>query len=129
MQYDVATPKEYMAALAPDWRKDIVEYLRKHISKIGGPELTECIRYKMLCYSGRGNMVMALNAQKHFVALYVGDAKKIDSDGELLSGFDVGKGCIRIKKSRTMPSRELEAFIQKTLDMWKRGDDIGCENV
>jgi hypothetical protein len=46
-----------------------------------------------------------------------------------LTGFDVGKGCIRIKKSSTMPSKALEAFIQKTLDMWKRGEDIGCENA
>jgi uncharacterized protein YdhG (YjbR/CyaY superfamily) len=129
VQYDVKTPREYIAILKPDWRKDVIQYLRLQISQFGGPELTETIRYKMLCYEGRQTMVMALNAQMHFVALYVGNAKKIDTDGSLLKGFDVGKGCIRIKKSTAIPCKEIEKFINKTIEMWKRGDDIGCENI
>jgi hypothetical protein len=34
----------------------------------------------MLSYSDQRGIVFGLNAQKHYVSLYVGDAKKIDTN-------------------------------------------------
>lgn len=44
----------------------------------------------MLSYRDERDIVLALNAQKHYVSLYAGDASKIDPDGTLLSGLNVG---------------------------------------
>lgn len=100
MQYDVQTPQEYMQMLEDDWRREKLEELRA-IIKSCAPELTEGIDYKMLCYRDDKEIVFGLNAQKHYVSLYVGDVTKIDPDGSLLAGLNVGKGCIRFTKKQS----------------------------
>lgn len=125
MQYDVQTPTEYMQALEDDWRRERVEELRS-IIKSYGPELVEGIDYKMLTYRNDEDIVFGLNAQKHYVSLYVGDIKKIDPDGTLLQGLNLGKGCIRLSKSKRIADTRLEEFIERVIDMSRRGEDIDC---
>lgn len=91
MQYDVKTPEEYIEALEDDWRREKLEHLRTLI-KSKAPDFVEGIEYKMLNYSDDRGTIFYLNAQKNYVSLYTGDAKKIDPDGSLLKGIDVGKG-------------------------------------
>ena len=79
MQYDVATPAEYLASLGADWRRDTLIQLRAIIRE-KAPDWQEGIKYKMLAYSCGSGASMHLNAQKNFVALYVGDVAKV---GEL----------------------------------------------
>lgn len=110
MQYEVKTPEEYIAALEEDWRKEKVLQLRSMI-KVQAPEIEETINYKMLCYRGEQGIVFHLNAQKGYVSLYVGDAKKIDPEGVLLEGIDVGKGCIRMKKTLVLEDTRIDEFI------------------
>jgi uncharacterized protein YdhG (YjbR/CyaY superfamily) len=125
MQYDAKTPAEYLKMLEPDWRKEKLLELRKLIRK-HGPELEEEIKYGMLGYSDAKHGVFGLNAQKHSVNLYVGTARKIDPDGVLLAGLDVGKGCIRFKKSTAVANTRIEEFIQKAMALWRKGEDSGC---
>ncbi|MFY0592084.1 iron chaperone [Roseivirga sp.] len=125
MQYDVKDPAAYIKALEPDWRKDKLLELRE-IIKGSLPELKEDINYKMLCYSNSKGEIFHLNAQKNYVSLYVGDAAKIDSTGELLKGIDVGKGCIRFKKSVQINETRIKEFIVKTVDLRNKNVDIGC---
>ena len=97
MQYDVNSPKDYMEALEKDWRFERLEEIRQLI-KQSAPQIVEGIKYKMLSYADENGDVFHLNAQKSYVALYVGDIEKIDATGTLLKGLSLGKGCIRIKK-------------------------------
>ncbi len=125
MQYDVKNSDEYLALLEDDWRKEKLLAIREMILDYA-PELEEVIRYKMLNYGKDDNYVLALNAQKHYVSLYVGTIDKVENAESLLEGYNYGKGCIRVKKSIKVEDTDLEQFIHKTLDMWRAGEDIDC---
>ncbi len=125
MQYDVKTPGEYMDALEDDWRKTAVAELRQLVSNYA-PELTESIKYRMLSYDDAAGGVFGLNAQKNYVSFYVGDAARIDPDGSLLAGLNLGKGCIRFRKTQPVSSTRIEVFIARTMEMRRAGLDIGC---
>ena len=98
MQYNANTPAEYLDILEEDWRKEKLLQIRAIILE-KGYGFKERINYKMLCYTDEKGDLLHLNAQKNYVSLYVGDSSKIDTDGSLLKGLDLGKGCIRFKKS------------------------------
>ena len=125
MQYDVKTPSEYLRNLEDDWRKEKIERLRELIlSK--APEIIEGIEYKMLCYGDGKKTAFHLNAQKNYVSLYVGNTKKIDKNGELLKGLDIGKGCIRFKKSISIKDTRIDEFIERTVRYLRNDQDIDC---
>jgi uncharacterized protein YdhG (YjbR/CyaY superfamily) len=125
MQSAAKTPAEYIDRLEDDWRKAKLLELRELIRKLG-PELDEGIRYKVLSYSGSKGGAFALAAQKNSVNFYVGSAKKVDTDGSLLRGLDVGKGCIRFNKTVAIADTRIAAFIAKAMAMWRQGEDIDC---
>lgn len=127
VQYDVSTPKEYLEVLEEDWRKEKLLLIRRWILNYA-PELEEGIRYKMLNYGNVENddYVFALNAQKHYVSLYVGSIDKIDPENNLLMDFNLGKGCIRVKKTIELEETNLEDFIKQTVDLWRAGEDLNC---
>ncbi|HAS41726.1 MAG TPA: DUF1801 domain-containing protein [Microscillaceae bacterium] len=123
MQYDVQTPEEYLDVLEQDWRKEKLEAIRALI-RTQAPDLTEGIQYKMLSYGQEP--VFCLNAQKNYVSLYIGDIQKVDPEGKLLKGVNIGKGCIRFKKTTSVEDSGVEAFIAETFKLWKAGKDVGC---
>lgn len=126
MQYDVKTPAEYIACLDDsDWRLGTLQDLRAIIKDVY-PEAIEGINYKMLAYTDDRGIVFHLNAQKGYVSLYVGDHSKIDPGGELLKGLNMGKSCIRFKKSINVNETRIREFVQRTVDLWKQGVDFGC---
>ncbi len=123
MQYEASNPSEYMSLLEDDWRKEKLTELRKMLL---GLSLEEGIKYKMLSYADEKGIMFQLNAQKNYVALYVGNASKVDPSGKLLAGIDHGKGCLRFKKSTNISETQIDSFINKALDMWRKGADFGC---
>lgn len=125
MQYDVDTPNEYLEVLEEDWRKEKLLRIREMLLK-HAPELNESIRYKMLSYGvlETDDYLFALNAQKHYVSLYVGDILKVDPSGDMLIDFNFGKGCIRVRKTIDIEETQLEAFIVKSVELWREGKDI-----
>lgn len=125
MQYDVKTPEKYLEALEADWRKEKLESLRKLI-KSAAPDILECINYKMLGYKFGDEFVFHLNAQKNYVSFYVDDSSKVDLDGSLLKGLNLGKGCIRFTKSIDIANTRMDEFIQKAVNLHKQGVDIDC---
>jgi uncharacterized protein YdhG (YjbR/CyaY superfamily) len=125
MQYDVKTPEEYLNTLDNDWRKTELLKIR-HILSTLSPNLKESIQYKMLGYSDERGLLFCLNAQKHYVSLYIGDASKVDPTGELLENIDVGKGCLRFKKSKPVETTRIDEFIKKTYKLWLAGQDVDC---
>lgn len=125
MLYDAKTPDDYMDQLDDDWRRGKLEALR-NIIKAKDPDLVERINYKMLCYGDEETAVFHLNAQKQYVSLYVGNAAKIDPDGALLAGLNVGKGCIRFRKTDQIADTKIDVFIARAINLWRRGEDAGC---
>lgn len=125
MQYEARTPREYLELLDNDWRREKLLELRDLITS-HGTDLVEGINYKMLSYSDQRGIIFGLNAQKHYVSLYVGDAKKIDTDGTLLEGLNIGKGCIRFSKTTSVAGTNIDEFIERAIAMWKRGEDTEC---
>lgn len=125
MQYDANSPEQYLEMLEDDWRKEKLLTIRKMILDYA-PELEESIRYKMLNFGKGENYVFALNAQKHYVSLYVGNIEKVENAEELLEGYNYGKGCIRVRKTIKIEETGLEQFIKNTIDMWRQGEDMDC---
>ena len=125
MLYEVKTPREYLDAITDDWRKQKLMQVRELITK-NGPDLNEGISYKMLSYEQDKNAVFHLNAQHAYDSLYVGDVRKVENAKELLKPFNVGKGCIRIKKSIDLSETQLEEFIKQVLDIQKEGGNTDC---
>ncbi len=125
MQYDVKSPSEYLEKLENDWRKDKLMEVREMI-KNQGPELTEGIQYKMLSYEYADKTVFSLNAQQAYVSLYVGNVDKVEDSRNWLKEFNIGKGCIRIKKSIDLQQSNLEQFIAKTIEIWRKGGETDC---
>jgi len=125
MQYDAKTPADYLELLDDDWRKATLLELRALLQKLG-PELEESVHYRMLGYGKGDDFVLHLNAQRGYVSLYCGNASKIDPDGTLLTGLNVGKGCIRFSKTRRVADTRIDEFIRLAIERWKAGEDTGC---
>jgi len=125
MQYNASSPAEYLDQLEDDWRKEKVLQIREMI-KNHDPALVEGIEYKMLSFGDGSRSVFHLNAQRAHVGLYVGNIDKIDGAADLLTDFDRGKGCIRIKKKNDLSEPELDSFIGNTIRFWRAGGDTEC---
>lgn len=125
MQYEAKTPAEYLEKLENDWRKQKLLQIRTLIKKIA-TDINESIEYKMLGFGYGDKNIFHLNAQRHYVSLYVGNIDKIDNAEQMLKAFDRGKGCIRVRKSVEISKTKLEDFIKKTLEVWKKGGNTDC---
>lgn len=125
MHYKARTPEEYLTLLQADWRKTTLLAIRNSI-RTKGPELQEGVQYGMLAYGHESHWLFHLTAQKHYVSLYVGNIDKIENSRELLKDFSLGKGCIRIKKTQTLPHNGLDEFVSNTIKAWRSGTDTDC---
>ena len=117
---------EFLENLENDWRKEKLSEVRELL--LSHSQLTERMNYGMLSYGdGSGDEpLFHLNAQKNYISLYVGDISKIDPDNSILKDLNLGKGCIRISKTKNIPETGLKEFIQKTVDLWLEGQDTYC---
>ena len=119
--------KEFLDKLENDWKKEKLTEIRQLILKY--PQLKESMNYGMLSYGSetQGEPLFHLNAQKNYVSLYVGDISKIDPNKSLLKGLNLGKGCIRISKTKNISETGLQDFIKKAVDLWLAGIDTSCK--
>lgn len=124
MIYNAENPEEYLKLLEPDWRRDWLLELRAML--LSHDQLQEGMEYKMLAYGNATGSLFHLNAQKGYVSLYVGDSVKIDPQGELLAGLDIGKGCIRFRKSNIPYKTRIGEFIARAVALWREGAELGC---
>jgi uncharacterized protein YdhG (YjbR/CyaY superfamily) len=125
MQYAAETPQDYLEQLDDDWRRQKVLELRDLITSTE-PSIKEHMHYKMLGYALDDEFVFHLNAQRNYVSLYVGDATKIDPEGELLKGLSVGKGCVRFSKTKSVEDSRIAEFIQQAVSLKMSGEDLEC---
>ena len=125
MQYEADNPEAYLNLLEEDWRKDKLLLVRTMILQ-SHQGLSETMEYKMLAYKFGSRTVFNLNAQKNFVGLYIGNISKVDPELKFLSGYDLGKGCIRIRKTNKVLESGLTAFISQAVQLHLAGLDISC---
>lgn len=125
MQYSATTPEEYLETIENDWRKEKLLAVRKMIQD-NDADLEEGIAYKMLSYGYANQNIFHLNAQSAYVSLYVGDISKVEQAETLLAPFNLGKGCIRIKKRVDLAETQLNEFIKLVIEKNKQGGDTGC---
>ncbi|MEM7191502.1 MAG: DUF1801 domain-containing protein [Pseudomonadota bacterium] len=125
MLYEANSPKDYLAVLDEDWRKETLLQLRALILK-AGPDLEETIHYKMLGYGKGDRFAFHLNAQKAYVSLYAGDTARLDPDGALLTGLSKGKGCIRFSKSKPVAATKIDVLIGRALASFEAGAKTDC---
>lgn len=125
MKYESKTPEDYLNSLEPDWRKDKLEEVRALIKNFG-PELKEEIAYNMLSYGDENKNIFHLNTQKGYVSLYVGNIDKVENARELLKDFDMGKGCIKIKRRVNLSDTRINEFIERTIRIWRQGGNTDC---
>lgn len=125
MQYNVSSVQEYLDAVQADPKyakfMEIREYLRSEY-----PEFEESVEYGMLRFGTSDDAVFYLQVQRQHIGLYVGDIAKIDPDGGTLRGVNHGKGCIRLRKTSDLEKSGIFLFIDKTIELWKNGEDISC---
>ncbi len=122
---EASTPGEYLESLPDDWKKETLLALRTMILD-GEKDLEEKMNYKMLGYGKGKDILFQLNAQMHYVSLYVGNINKTDPDGALTAGIDTGKGCMRFKKKTRPEETRIEEFIRKTKVLWRAGKNMDC---
>ncbi|MEM9230797.1 MAG: DUF1801 domain-containing protein [Pseudomonadota bacterium] len=125
MLIDANTPSEYLDQLEDDWRRSKLLEIRDVI-KAQAPELEESIHYKMLGYGIGDDYVFHLNTQRAYVSLYVGNISKIDPEGELVKGLNIGKGCIRFSKLVDVSSTRIDDFVARGFEIWQQGGDVDC---
>jgi uncharacterized protein YdhG (YjbR/CyaY superfamily) len=125
MQYDVNSVNDYLDALESDWRKEKLLQVRTLLMECF-PELEEGINYKMLCYRFNDEPVFHLNAQQKFIGFYVGDIQKIDPTNQIGEHFNVGKGCVRISKTKQVVEGPFKTFVLNATAHVKSGKDHSC---
>lgn len=108
MRREGSTPEEYLSGLE-SWHLDKTTRLRELILE-SAPDLTENVRGGILYYEDEGD-VLALAAQKQYVALYVLVPDVMDARRELLEGLDCGKGCIRFKARTEIPEQAISQLL------------------
>ncbi len=127
MQYEAKTPDEYID-LIPEERKEVMQNLRKVIKENLPKGFSEVISYKMIGYVVPHELYpdgyhcdpklplpfMNIASQKNFIAVY---HSGIYANPELMDWFvgeypkyvktklDMGKSCIRFKKTDQIPMK------------------------
>lgn len=88
---------EYLANV-PDARRDALAGLRRLCrERLDGFE--EAIRYGMPSYARDGVVEVAFASRKQYVSFHVLRTEVLDAHRSQLAGLDLGKGCIRYRRT------------------------------
>ena len=97
MRSAAATVDEFLQEQPEPLRKDL-EQLRALV-RSEAPDALEAMKYGMPSYHREGApMFCAYNAQKNYLAFYVGRVPDTFREPMKASGFSMGKGCVRFGK-------------------------------
>ncbi len=116
VQRAVATPLEYVEAL-DGWQLDKVQTLRRMVAEVV-PDAVEGIKWGMISYEHAGDLC-AIAAQKQYVSFYVMPTSVVAAHHELLAGIDVGKSCLRFKKTTPFPIDHLKVLLKAAAEAKK----------
>lgn len=113
-----ATFDGYLAALTPDKRKAL-EKLRKDIHS-AAPGAEECICYGVPAFRLHGKFLVGLATAADHCSFYPGSA--IQEFGDVLEGYDTGKGTVRFAASDPLPSALVKRLVKARIA--KGGFDV-----
>jgi uncharacterized protein YdhG (YjbR/CyaY superfamily) len=115
MKYEVSSVEAYIDAI-PEDRKEAIVTLIGYIHN-AAPGIKEELRYNLPCYTLNNELLFAVASQKHYMSLYIFNAKLIKEFLPSLGNVNVGKNCIRFKKLEHL---NLEAVEQLLVSAYKR---------
>jgi uncharacterized protein YdhG (YjbR/CyaY superfamily) len=110
MKNTVTTVTEYLAAVPDDRRDALVRLRNLCLDSLKG--YTETIQYGMPSYSLNGESVVSFASQKQHIAVYVCRPAVVDTFRAELGALNVGKGCIRFRKTEQMDFSLLEKILR-----------------
>ena len=108
MQSKATTLAAYFAELPPERRRVIV--MLDRVVRTALPGITGTMKYGMPVYGFGERLIVSLNAQKHFYAIYV-DPEMVSLYKNELTGLNVGKCCIRFRKAEDAPLATLRKIL------------------
>jgi hypothetical protein len=125
MIHKANTPSEYLEILQPDWRKETLLEIRSQI--LDHSDMSEVMNWGMLGYKmAKQEPFIHLNAQRNYVSIYVGNIDKVPGAEELLSGYNRGKGCLRLTKTKSPKDAPVMEFIRRAIEFYRSGGNIDC---
>lgn len=110
MHYDVKTADEYLAGL-PEDRATGLSALRRLICKTL-PAVTESIQYGHMSFDLKTPLI-ALAAQKHFLALYVMETAAVAEFQGRVGTVSCGKSCVRFRKLSDLDLTGVEQLLRR----------------
>lgn len=111
MKYEVASVDAYIDAIPTDRKEAIVTLIG--LIHNAAPNIKEELRYNLPCYTLNGELLFAVASQKHYMSLYIFNAKLIKEFLPMLGNVNVGKCCIRFKKLEHLNLEAVEQLLQK----------------
>jgi uncharacterized protein YdhG (YjbR/CyaY superfamily) len=106
-----APPKlidEYLATLSSD-KQAALEKLRRAI-RAAVPKAEECISYGVPGFRLNGKYLVGLGATSKHCAFYLGTT--VQTNAELLKGYDISKGTIRFPPGNPLPVRLVRSLMK-----------------
>jgi uncharacterized protein YdhG (YjbR/CyaY superfamily) len=111
MQSTAKTVAEFLAEQPEAVRTDLIKL--REIVRAEAPRTVEAMKYGMPVYSDGEQMICGFNAQKQYLAFYVGRVP--DEFRPRMAGFSLGKGCVRFKKLDAEKSEILQALLREVV--------------
>ena len=82
----------------------------------------ESMDYGMPCYAKDGKVEVAFASQKNYISLYILKKDVVDANRALLSGLNVGKGCIKYTRPANVDLDVVKKLLEDTLTF----EDSAC---
>lgn len=111
MKYEVSSVDAYIDAI-PDDRTEAIVTLIGLIHNVA-PGIEESLRYNMPTYTLNGELLYAVASQKHYMSLYIINAKLIKEFLPQLGEVNIGKNCIRFKKLEHLNLEAVEQLLKE----------------
>jgi uncharacterized protein YdhG (YjbR/CyaY superfamily) len=112
MQSDAANVDDYLREV-PEERVDALTQLRGDCRKLlDGFE--ESMQYGMPTYAKDGEAQFAFASQRQYIAVYVMRHDVLNQHRDKLAGLNVGKSCIRYRKSEQIDHELLRTMLKET---------------
>jgi uncharacterized protein YdhG (YjbR/CyaY superfamily) len=116
MQSKAKTVDEFLKSQPKAIRADLVKL--RALVRAEAPDAVESMKYGMPVYSPAHGidgqpMLCGFNAQKNYLAFYVGRVP--ESFRKRMRSFDVGKGCVRFKELDAEKAEVLQALLREVV--------------
>jgi len=126
------TPAEYIASLEEPRRSEIKKldaFIRKSVPSLKLSMMAGMLAYGPMHYKTKSKregdwFALGLSSRKQYISVYVcavdEDSYIAENNRERLKGADIGRGCIRFKKTEDIDMDVLKDILKDTEKWWKK---------